>query len=507
MADKKTGWLKKLLFRSLLIPGIILGFALVISSHYILDYTSSNDFCEFCHVHPHSTTAWKTSPHFKNRQGIQVHCVSCHLPPKGMAYLTEKIKVGVRDVWGTLVKDVSKIDWDTKSKLEYAKTYTYDVSCQYCHVELFPDSLSKEGTDAHVYYFHQKAKVRCINCHLTVGHYPKGTKEIIVLDTSTVAIKKKVRLIVPSSPNAFEDYTETVPGTAVMFEMVAIPGGTFEMGSPDNESYREADEGPVRKVKLSPFWMGRTEVTWDEWDAYFVRNVTQKKDLYASTTSQIDAVTGPTPPYGNPDQGWGKGTRPVITISHTAAVKYCEWLSKVTGKKYRLPTEAEWEYACRGGTAGPYFFDGNPGKYTRKSWWKNIVGPDTIGINQYVWYAENSSHKSQPTYTKKPNPFGLDNMLGNVREFCLDWYSPTVYTEYGSDSLLVNPKGAKSGTEYVVRGGSYRSDAADFRSAARGFTESEAWLLTDPQIPKSVWWYTDCFDVGFRVVRELDSPK
>jgi len=97
-------------------------------------------------------------------------------------------------------------------------------------------------------------------------------------------------------------------------------------------------------------------------------------------------------------------------------------------------------------------------------------------------------------------------MLGNVREFCLDWYSPNTYAEYGSDSLIINPTGAKSGTEYVVRGGSYRSDAADFRSAARGFTESEAWLLTDPQIPKSVWWYTDCFDVGFRVVRELDFP-
>jgi len=102
-----------------------------------------------------------------------------------------------------------------------------------------------------------------------------------------------------------------------------------------------------------------------------------------------------------------------------------------------------------------------------------------------------------------PNPFGLKNTSGNVAEFCSDYYSPTAYRNDSTD--MVNPKGPARGSEHVIRGGSFKSDARDVRSAARDYTKTKAWLVTDPQIPKSIWWYSDCIDVGFRVVCEADS--
>ena len=127
------------------------------------------------------------------------------------------------------------------------------------------------------------------------------------------------------------------------------------------------------------------------------------------------------------------------------------------------------------------------------------------GIDPWVIHADNSSGKTQPPGDTAANPFGLVNMLGNVREFCLDWYAPDSYADYPAGSLIHNPRGPLSGDERVVRGGSFRSDPAVMRSAARDRTRTESWLMTDPQIPKSLWWYSDCIDVGFRVVCELDD--
>ena len=216
----------------------------------------------------------------------------------------------------------------------------------------------------------------------------------------------------------------------------------------------------------------------------------------------VDAVTGPTPPYGAPDQGWGTGLRPAITMTHFAAQKYCEWLSTVTGDTYRLPTEAEWEYACRAATDGPYFFEGEPKKFSSISLKSKLFGADTSGIQRFVWYAANSDAKTQPAYEKKVNPFGLENMLGNVREFCLDFYDADLYRKRSGTGRSIDPHGPADGTEHVIRGGSFRSDAVEVRVANRDFTRTAVWLLTDPQEPKSRWWYSDCFDVGFRVVRE-----
>jgi len=358
-------------------------------------------------------------------------------------------------------------------------------------------------------------KLRCINCHLTTGHFhPEPVEEVDYLAQEEVVIPEY-----GPDTGTFANYTERLLDTNVTFNMIAIPGGTFRMGSPDGEPFREEDEapGPV-EVKLSPFWMGEIEVTWREFDVFYAMTSNRGKndieevdpasmDAAEVDTTQVDAITGPTPPYGSPDQGWGKGLRPAITMTHHAAVRYCEWLSEVTGKTYRLPTEAEWEYACRAGTDGPYFFEGDPKKLTARSWINRILGTDDSVIGTYVWFERNSASKTQPPYTIEPNPWGLHNMLGNVREFCLDRYDPAIYGTYAGRGPVEDPRVLSGGREHVVRGGSYRDDPADLRIANRDHTQHDRWLLTDPQSPKSIWWYSDVRDVGFRVVRELDDPS
>jgi formylglycine-generating enzyme required for sulfatase activity len=189
-------------------------------------------------------------------------------------------------------------------------------------------------------------------------------------------------------------------------------------------------------------------------------------------------------------------------MTHHAAVQYTRWLSEVTGRSYRLPTEAEWEYAARGGTDTPYFFPGSPRAFTSRRFWNRLVGSDTEVFDTFAVHAGNSGGRTRPPEEIQPNPFGLVNMLGNVREFCLDWYAADAYRALSDGSPSVDPLGPETGTEHVIRGGSFRNDPADLRAAGRDHTRTDACLITDPQIPKSRWWYSDCSDIGFRVVRE-----
>ncbi len=281
---------------------------------------------------------------------------------------------------------------------------------------------------------------------------------------------------------ALKSYTETIPGASVTFDMVAIPGGSFFMGSADSEPGRKSDEGPVHNVSLSPFWIQKTEVTWDEYEQYyFGGGAPLPKD---ASGAKGDAVTRPTPPYGAPDLGWGRGKRPAISMTWYAATEYCRWLSALTGKKYRLPTEAEWEYACRAGSGDAYYF-----------------GNDVSPLGEYAWFSGNSKFQSHPAALKKPNAWGLYDMLGNVAEFCLDYYSAEEYRRFQPDKWQANPAGPDKGLHRVVRGGSYLNPASRLRSSARERTYNDEWLYTDPQEPKSKWWYSDCFFAGFRVVR------
>lgn len=496
-----TGGRRKLWY---IIAGIIICIIFLKAGKAVVNYTSSDKYCMSCHIHPMADQSWKLSTHYNNPSGVIVHCTECHLPPEGHGYLFAKAKHGIKDIYGFYFKDSADIDWQAKKLLENAKGFVYEESCLKCHTNLFPAKLSVKGGNAHLFYTISKEPLNCINCHLNVGHYDKNA--IHAHDTSFgVSITADQEIFTePAKIEKFESFREKIPGTTVSFDMVAVDGGKFNMGSPDNEPFRDSDEGPLREVKLSRFWMAKTEVTWDEYLAFFRATGSQGR-TEGQIVSKInaDAISGATPPWGAPDQGWGKGSRPAITMSWHAANVYCQWLSKVTGKKYRLPTEAEWEYACRAGTETPYFFPGEPKKYSSDGFLKKIFKADTSTIASYVVYEKNSSSKSQEPGYVKENPFGLLNMSGNVAEFCRDFYSPDTYKADSTE--VIDPTGPLRGQEHVIRGGSFKSDAKDLRSAARDFTKTKAWLVTDPQMPKSIWWYSDVIDVGFRVVCEADS--
>ena len=293
-------------------------------------------------------------------------------------------------------------------------------------------------------------------------------------------------------------YTETIPGTEVKFEMAAIPGGTFTMGSPPTEVGRNSDEGPQHQTTVGAFWMGKTEVTWDEYDLFaFSQDISRKKQqkidisIQPQSEKTADAITRPTPPYADETFGYCREGCPVISVTHHAAMEYCRWLSTKTGKIYRLPTEAEWEYACRAGSNTAYFF-----------------GDDRSKLADYAWYTANSNASSHPVGKKKPNGCGLFDMYGNVAEWCLDRYDKDFYGAFREKTPALAPVLIPEAEEYphVVRGGSWDDDAPRLRSAARRASHKD-WNKRDPQIPQSIWWLTDATSVGFRIVRPLKEQE
>lgn len=280
----------------------------------------------------------------------------------------------------------------------------------------------------------------------------------------------------------FKPYEQTIPGTTVKFKMNAIPEGNFVMGSSPQEKQRKPDEGPARKVYIAAFWMGVHEVTHDEFLIFF-------NDEKTSRNSDVDAVTRPTTQYIDLSWGMGKqGGFPTNSMSQETAMMYCRWLYKKTGIFYRLPTEAEWEYACRAGTTTAYPF-----------------GNDPAQLSQYAWFAANSNNKYQKVGQKKANPWGLYDMLGNVAEWTLDQYDASYFTKItdGTKNPMIPP-----GSRYpkTVRGGGYTDPPQAMRSASRSRSDP-SWNKRDPQIPKSKWWLTDAAAVGFRLVRPLKQPS
>ncbi len=297
-----------------------------------------------------------------------------------------------------------------------------------------------------------------------------------------------------ASESDMKPYTNTIPGTAVNYVMIPIHGGEFVMGSADSEANRKPDEGPQHKVKISPFWMEQCEITWNEYELFMYPD--EEKRTRANVKSDpggdqlADAVTHPSKPYVEMSFGMGKDGFPAIAMTQHAANKYCQWLSAKTGEFFRLPTEAEWEYACRAGTTTAYSF-----------------GDDASKLPEYAWFEQNSDFKYQKVGKKKPNLWGLYDMYGNVTEWVLDQYDPDFYKKCAGQGTVLDPwNKATQPYPHSVRGGSWDDEGAMCRTAARRGSE-RAWKMQDPQLPKSIWFFSDAQFVGFRIVRPLKVPS
>ena len=290
----------------------------------------------------------------------------------------------------------------------------------------------------------------------------------------------------------FTSYTQTIPGSNQTYAMVAVPGGAYLMGSPATEKGRNADEGPQHKVQIEPFYMGKYEVTWDLYDLFAFTNM--EKEMAAKYTqleanlTKTDATTRPSPPYVDMSFGMGREGYPAINMTQYATIKFCAWLYAKTGVFYRLPTEAEWEYACRANTTTPYSF-----------------GNDVKKLGEYAVFTGNSDGGYKKVGTKKPNAFGLYDMHGNVMEWTKDQYIEDYYKQVASGKA--KEPYAPTTTLYPnsVRGGSWDDGPEVLRSAART-PSAPAWKVLDPQSPKSDWWLTSASFVGFRIVCPAKAP-
>ncbi|WP_418682523.1 formylglycine-generating enzyme family protein, partial [Akkermansia sp.] len=311
-----------------------------------------------------------------------------------------------------------------------------------------------------------------------------------------VGTTRQIHQLIESTGTAarFESYTEAVPAAGASLRMIAIPGGSFLMGSPEDEPHRKPDEGPQHEVSISPFWISEMEIPWELYTAFMENGRPRAKDgqlLEEQPDDELwDAVTQPTAPYTAMNLGMGHGYEhgmPAISMSHHAASKFCEWLSAQTGHYYRLPTEAEWEYAARAGNSGAYCY-----------------GSGEDRLDRYAWYWDNSNDRYQRTGTREPNAWGLRDMHGNVAEWVLDSYVPDAYGKRAGSSVK-DPLVIRPGTPHIVRGGSWEDDPDRLRSAARR-ASTPAWNRQDPQNPKSIWYLTDGGMIGFRVVRPLHIP-
>jgi formylglycine-generating enzyme required for sulfatase activity len=296
--------------------------------------------------------------------------------------------------------------------------------------------------------------------------------------------KKQISTILTLLPlvimaqNDFTAYDQRVQGTDVTIKMAPIPAGSFTMGSPENEKGRDKDEGPAKTVKIDAFWMSIYEITYDQYDFY--------RDEERDGAPKPDAITRPSPPYIDFTLGMGKqGGFPANSMSQYSALMYCKWLYQKTGIFFRLPTEAEWEYAARAGSTTTY-----------------PTGKNAKDLKEYAWFSDNSDNKYHKVGLLKPNAWGLYDMLGNVQEWTLDEYREDYFKIISENTPSVEPTAQLPRT---VKGGSYKDKATELRSAHR-IPSDPIWNRRDPQIPKSKWWNADAPFVGFRIIRPIKQP-
>ena len=315
--------------------------------------------------------------------------------------------------------------------------------------------------------------------------WPKENSELTKKLHSKITSSTKVKL-----ESEMKDYSTKIPESGAEYHMIAVQGGVFKMGSNEKERGRQKSEGPLREVKISPFWIGKHEVTWNEYEKFMIdggrRNKDGTKQFPSPDDSDVDLISRPTKPYVEMTFGMGKDDYPAISMTQHAALQYCKWLSAQTGHFYRLPTEAEWEYACRAGTETMYSF-----------------GNKENDLHKYGWFIDNSNFKYQKVGKKLPNPWGIHDMHGNVAEWTMDILSQKGY----NPKQTLNPW-ARGNDLYprAVRGGSWNDFPDALRSAAR-LGSSKSWKVQDPQLPKSIWYHTDTQWLGFRIVRPLKVPS
>lgn len=304
------------------------------------------------------------------------------------------------------------------------------------------------------------------------------------IDPKEMAAVREIRTRIDErakkSPAPDGAYKVTIPNTAVSYSMAAIPGGEFLMGSAGAQAKK--DEAPQHKVRLDAFWMQAHEVTWD---AYLMFMFADQAKESEHADPLVDGLSRPTAPYVEMSFGRGHGGFPAISMTQHAANKFAQWLSAKTGEFYRVPTEAEWEYACRAGDK------------TRIS---------AAQLSDFAWFRKNSATSGFPrgTYhkvgTKKPNAWGLYDMLGNVMEWTLDQYAP--YSAAPAENPWVK---SKESYPHAVRGGSWEDDESRVTCTARVASDA-SWKKQDPQLPKSLWYMTDAQWLGFRLVRPARLP-
>lgn len=316
-----------------------------------------------------------------------------------------------------------------------------------------------------------------------------------------VTLQPKEKPYVKIDDGFMVPYTATIPGTEIKYTMIPIPGGKFTMGSPDDEDDRVDDEGPQFEVTIEPFWMGRYEVTWIEYKKFMdllpeFQTLKRFKLRIVTAKNEIDAITCPSPlwdPTFTFEEGEGD-EEPAATMSQYAAKQYTKWLSKISQDFYRLPTEAEWEYACRAGTTTAYYF-----------------GDDPNDLEDHGWHIENSDDARQEVGLFEPNPWGLYDMYGNVAEWVLDGYHEDGYTHIQANASVTVDKAFRRPKKVfprVARGGSYDLSPEECRSASRLASDKE-WRARDPNYPQSPWWHTSspAKGVGFRLLRPLNAPE
>lgn len=284
----------------------------------------------------------------------------------------------------------------------------------------------------------------------------------------------------------FAAYKETM-GSGAQFEMAPIPGGHF--------TWKSEKEGDVLEVSLSPFWMGTKEVTWEEYDPFMYSPIARQKDgqlpdfILEQTENDLDFLARPTPPYHPMTFGMARDGHPAVAMTQHAANKYCQWISFQTGHFYRLPTEAEWEYACRAGGKGAY------------SWGDTVADAD-----QHAWFGGDTASQYEEPGQKKPNAWGLYDMHGNVLEWTLDQYVPNRKEHFGKEK--VNDPWVRATTPYphVTKGGHWQQKIEELSASTR-HPSTPAWKVIDPQTPKSLWYFTGTPWLGMRLVRPVEIPS